>query len=72
MERCLQEFRIRGVKTNIPFLTKLMMHPTFVASQCTTGFIDETPDLPDLSLVGQPLKRCIVDGEKLALAVPCR
>ncbi len=45
MERCLQEFRIRGVKTNIPFLVKLMNHPRFIEGQCTTRFIDETPDL---------------------------
>lgn len=45
MERCLQEFRIRGVKTNIPFLLKLMLHPTFLDGQCTTRFIDETPEL---------------------------
>lgn len=45
MERVLQEFRVRGVKTNIPFLLKLVMHPTFQAGQCTTRFIDETPEL---------------------------
>ena len=27
MERCLQEFRVRGVKTNIPFLINLVTHP---------------------------------------------
>lgn len=47
VERCLQEFRIRGVKTNIPFLLKLVMHPTFMAGECTTSFIDETPSLFD-------------------------
>lgn len=47
MERCLQEFRVRGVKTNIPFLIKLVMHPTFMAGDCTTRFIDETPELFD-------------------------
>ncbi len=47
MERCLQEFRIRGVKTNIPFLIKLVMHPTFMAGECTTNFIDQTPELFD-------------------------
>ena len=31
MERCLQEFRVRGVKTNIPFLLNLVTHPTFLA-----------------------------------------
>ncbi len=47
IERCLQEFRIRGVKTNIPFLFKLIMHPTFMAGDCTTNFIDQTPELFD-------------------------
>jgi pyruvate carboxylase len=45
MERCLQEFRIRGVKTNIPFLLRLIMNDTFMAGNCTTRFIDETPEL---------------------------
>jgi pyruvate carboxylase len=45
MERCLQEFRIRGVKTNIPFLIKLVTHPQFLEGQFTTRFIDETPEL---------------------------
>ncbi len=45
MERTLKEFRIRGVKTNIPFLSKVMAHPTFVNGDCTTRFIDETPAL---------------------------
>lgn len=44
-ERCLQEFRIRGVKTNIPFLLKLVTHPTFIKGECITRFIDETPEL---------------------------
>lgn len=47
MERCLQEFRVRGVKTNIPFLIKLMTHPQFIEGLCTTRFIDETPELFD-------------------------
>ncbi|MFK7817726.1 MAG: pyruvate carboxylase, partial [Planctomycetaceae bacterium] len=45
MERSLREFRIRGVNTNIPFLIKVMQHPTFVANECTTRFIDKTPQL---------------------------
>jgi pyruvate carboxylase len=45
MERCLQEFRVRGVKTNIPFLLKLVTHPAFLAGRFTTRFIDETPEL---------------------------
>ena len=45
MERCLQEFRVRGVKTNIPFLINLVTHPEFLAGGCTTRFLDETPEL---------------------------
>jgi pyruvate carboxylase len=45
MHRSLQEFRVRGVKTNIPFLLNLTTHPTFLAGGCTTRFIDETPEL---------------------------
>ena len=48
MERSLQEFRVRGVKTNIPFLIGLMSHPTFAAGECTTRFIDQTPELFEL------------------------
>jgi pyruvate carboxylase len=36
-ERCLQEFRVRGVKTNIPFLIKVVTHPTFMEGACTTA-----------------------------------
>ncbi len=48
MERCLQEFRVRGVKTNIPFLLNLVTHPDFLSGHITTRFIDETPALFDL------------------------
>ncbi|KAI8981409.1 pyruvate carboxylase [Pilobolus umbonatus] len=43
--RALVEFRIRGVKTNIPFLQRLVTYPTFVTGNCWTTFIDDTPDL---------------------------
>lgn len=45
MERSMKEFRVRGVLTNIPFLLKVVSHPTFVDGDCTTRFIDETPGL---------------------------
>ena len=45
MLRALVEFRIRGVKTNIPFLASLLTHPTFVSGGCWTTFIDDTPEL---------------------------
>ncbi len=43
--RALSEFRVRGVKTNIPFLENLVQHPTFVSGQATTTFVDNTPTL---------------------------
>ena len=49
MLRALVEFRIRGVKTNIPFLCSLLTHPTFVEGTCWTTFIDDTPALFDLA-----------------------
>lgn len=42
------EFRIRGVRTNIPFLASLLTHPTFIEGTCWTTFIDDTPELFDL------------------------
>jgi pyruvate carboxylase len=45
MDRSLREFRIRGVKTNIPFLENLILHPTFLSGEATTTFIDSTPEL---------------------------
>ncbi|MBR1662176.1 MAG: pyruvate carboxylase [Acidaminococcaceae bacterium] len=45
MLRCLKEFRIRGVKTNIAFLENLLQHPDFVNGTYTTNFIDQTPEL---------------------------
>lgn len=45
MLRALVEFRIRGVKTNIPFLASLLTHPTFIDGNCWTTFIDDTPEL---------------------------
>ena len=45
LDRCLQEFRIRGVKTNIGFILSLIRHETFRQGTCHTRFIDETPEL---------------------------
>ncbi|MDB5323760.1 MAG: pyruvate carboxylase [Phycisphaerales bacterium] len=45
MDRSLREFRIRGVKTNIPFLENLINHKTFVSGGATTTFIDKSPEL---------------------------
>ena len=45
MERALNEFRVRGVKTNIPFLLRLLKDTTFRTGNCDTRFIDNTPSL---------------------------
>ncbi|HWA28822.1 MAG TPA: pyruvate carboxylase [Lacunisphaera sp.] len=43
--RALSEFRIRGVKTNIPFLENLIAHPLFRSGEATTTLIDTSPEL---------------------------
>ncbi|HZM06631.1 MAG TPA: pyruvate carboxylase, partial [Candidatus Saccharimonadales bacterium] len=45
MDRALREFRVRGVKTNIPFLENVIANPVFRAGQATTTLIDTTPEL---------------------------
>ncbi|MCX7364260.1 MAG: acetyl/propionyl/methylcrotonyl-CoA carboxylase subunit alpha [Alphaproteobacteria bacterium] len=41
MRRALDEFYVRGVSHNVPFLAALMAHPRFVAGNLTTNFIAE-------------------------------
>ena len=45
MRRALSEFRIRGVKTNIPFLENVIQHEKFRTGQATTTLIDTSPEL---------------------------
>lgn len=45
MDRNLREFRIRGVKTNIPFLINVVRHENFISGVFNTSFIDTTPEL---------------------------
>lgn len=49
MERSLREMRIRGVKTNIPFLVNVMRNGKFRSGDYTTKFIEETPELFDIA-----------------------
>jgi pyruvate carboxylase len=48
MDRALREFRIRGVKTNIPFLENVIHHEEFTSGRATTTLIDTTPELFNL------------------------
>lgn len=45
LHRALREYRIRGVKTNIPFLLNLLTDETFQAGKATVTFIDSNPQL---------------------------
>lgn len=46
----INEVHVRGVKTNIPFVTNILNHPMFHEGKCHTRFIDDTPVLFDLTL----------------------
>lgn len=49
MDRALREFRIRGVKTNIPFIENVIHHDTFKTGEAITTLIDTTPALFNFS-----------------------
>ncbi len=77
MDRCLQEFRIRGVKTNIPFLIRMINHPIFLAGEATTRLIDQTPELFELpkrrdraTKILTYLAETIVNGNSLVAGRP--
>jgi acetyl/propionyl-CoA carboxylase alpha subunit len=40
MRRALQEYRILGIKTTIPFHQELMNHPRFIAGEFDTTFVE--------------------------------
>ncbi len=46
--RAISEVHIRGVKTNISFISNILTHPTFIKGACHTKFIDETNELFDV------------------------
>ncbi|RYX84828.1 pyruvate carboxylase [bacterium] len=45
LDRALREFRIRGLKTNIPFVENVLAHPVFRSGMATTTLIDTSPEL---------------------------
>jgi len=70
--RSLCEFRIRGVTTNVAFLMKILTHPTFLANNVRTTFVDNTPELFDFSpgkdrttRLLQYLSNLVVNGTEL-------
>lgn len=50
LHRALREYRIRGVKTNIPFLLNVLKNETFQAGATTVTFIDKNPQLTQLNM----------------------
>ncbi len=54
MERSLDEFVIRGVKTTIPFLRNIMKDPDFIKGNFDTGYIQRKPDLMEYREYGEP------------------
>ncbi len=45
MDRALREFRIRGVKTNIPFLENVINDEAFQQGAVTTSYLEQNPRL---------------------------
>ncbi len=45
LRRALQEYRILGIKTNIPFHRRLLDNTNFIGGVYDTGFLEGTPEL---------------------------
>jgi len=54
MERSLDEFVIRGVKTTIPFLKNIMKDSDFIEGSFDTGYIQRKPELMEYREYGEP------------------
>ncbi|VEN37872.1 unnamed protein product [Callosobruchus maculatus] len=79
MNRALREFRVRGVKTNVPFLLNVLENQKFLNGSVDTYFIDENPQLFNF----QPTKnraqkllnylaQVLVNGPQTPLATPLK
>ena len=75
MKRALDEYRIAGVTTTIPFFRSLMENPGFVAGELNTGLVDELMALPGhqeqaqdpaVPLAAAAIHRMLEEGEKKA------
>lgn len=77
MSRALREFRVRGVKTNIPFLLNVLENQKFLNGSVDTYFIDENPQLfnfaPSQNRAQKLLNylgEVLVNGPQTPLATP--
>jgi acetyl-CoA carboxylase biotin carboxylase subunit len=41
LQAALDEFNVEGIQTNIPFLRRLVRHPSYVAGDVSTAFVPE-------------------------------
>ena len=41
MERALEEYQVRGIKTTIPLYRQMLRHPDFIRGNVTTAFIED-------------------------------
>jgi acetyl-CoA carboxylase biotin carboxylase subunit len=67
MRRALQEYRVEGIMTTIPFFTFIMNNPEFQAAQFDTGFIDRI--LPTIDFAHRPAGEGHVDAAVVAAAI---
>ncbi len=67
MLRALQEYRVDGIQTTIPFFTFLMQHPDFRTANFDTGFLDKL--LPELDLQHRPASDATRDAAIIAAAI---
>jgi len=67
MLRALQEYRVDGIRTTIPFFTFLINHPDFRAANFDTGFINRV--LPELDLEHRPADDATRDAALVAAAI---
>ena len=44
-KRSIKELKVEGVKTNEGFILNVLSHPVFQKGDCDTGFIENTPEL---------------------------
>lgn len=79
MNRALREFRVRGVKTNIPFLLNVLENQKFLNGSVDTYFIDENPQLfkfqPTQNRAQKLLNylgEVLVNGAQTPLATPLK
>ena len=64
MLRALKEFKIGGIKTNIPYFMRILAHPDFRAGEFDTTFLDQKFAQPTSGIPGE---ETIEELERIAL-----